>query len=213
MSTHNRQPELEAAIHLALDALNFDAGDWHQENIELHLQEQIALARKHLQAAISLDQQERASGLNQVKAEAVMWFVDSVAGSYESGCVDDPILTIGEVYEHGRFLVHEVFDVETPSLTTVYGADFEHESNSTFIHDTQVVEQLITNDAVSSAMASEWNDWVEDTGCFHDDFTLTRTTRGHVIEFKPGYWASRVAEHLRSKVISQLRQQQRGHSS
>ncbi len=41
-----------AHVLLALDALNFDAGDWKPESIERHLHEQIALARKHLQSIV-----------------------------------------------------------------------------------------------------------------------------------------------------------------
>lgn len=39
----------QVEILLALDALNFNAGDWNPDSIERHQREQIALARKHLQ--------------------------------------------------------------------------------------------------------------------------------------------------------------------
>lgn len=48
----NRSAEIEAAACLALDALNFDAGNWNQESIERHLREQIELAKGHLQNAL-----------------------------------------------------------------------------------------------------------------------------------------------------------------
>ena len=37
-------------IHMALDALEFDAGDWDQENRARHLLEQIKIAKRHLSA-------------------------------------------------------------------------------------------------------------------------------------------------------------------
>lgn len=39
------------AIIRALDALNFDSGDWEPENVERHLREQINLAKKILESA------------------------------------------------------------------------------------------------------------------------------------------------------------------
>jgi predicted nucleic acid-binding Zn-ribbon protein len=46
-----RITQLECTLYLALDALDFDAGDWSDESIIRHLREQIELARKHLRNA------------------------------------------------------------------------------------------------------------------------------------------------------------------
>lgn len=47
------QMNKDAAIYLAVDALDFKPGDWHQENIIRHLERQIEMARGHLVKAIA----------------------------------------------------------------------------------------------------------------------------------------------------------------
>jgi predicted nucleic acid-binding Zn-ribbon protein len=54
-----RITQLECTLYLALDAMDFDAGDWSDESIIRHLRERIELARKHLRNAFDQEALER----------------------------------------------------------------------------------------------------------------------------------------------------------
>ncbi|SEQ48152.1 hypothetical protein SAMN03080615_01621 [Amphritea atlantica] len=64
-----------AHVLLAVDALNFDAGDWKPESIERHLREQIELARKHLQSIVD---NEEAAGMVVVAADRIADLEDKI---------------------------------------------------------------------------------------------------------------------------------------
>lgn len=119
MKTDNRQ----AIIHLAHDALAFAdkiSTDWPAEKQLTHLREQIALARKHLES-------EPDDAIKQVQADAVMHFMATPVGAYESGFVDTPLCTIAELYQVARNHVKDNYGVETKSLAEEMGEDFARE--------------------------------------------------------------------------------------
>lgn len=67
--------------------------------------------------------------LENTKAEAVMDFVKGIVGAYESGFVDTPKLTIGQLYQVARNHVSDEFGVHTKSLKEEMGEDFADECN------------------------------------------------------------------------------------
>lgn len=119
MKTDNR----EAVMLLALDALVFAdqiSTDWPEEKQLRHLREQIALARKHLES-------DPVEAMQQVQANAVMHFMATPVGAFESGFVDTPHCTIAELYQVARHHVRDNYGVETKSLAEEMGEDFARE--------------------------------------------------------------------------------------
>ncbi|MFN3881463.1 MAG: hypothetical protein ACK4L8_08560 [Nitrincola lacisaponensis] len=54
-----RITQLECSLYLALNALDFDAGDWNEESVLRHLREQIDLGRNYLRNAFDQEAMER----------------------------------------------------------------------------------------------------------------------------------------------------------
>lgn len=53
--------------------------------------------------------------------------------------------------------------------------------------------------AVLEAMQACWDDFVNDTGCYPNDFTVSGGK--HRVEFKAGQWAHHVAEAVAAKLV------------
>jgi hypothetical protein len=71
--------------------------------------------------------------------------------------------------------------------------------------DAETISHLITDEFVMSALQTEWNEWVEDTGCIPDDFKIAGDDEV-LIEFKASTWAEKVAEYLRILCFYKLHQ-------
>lgn len=84
-----RLAQVEARALLALDALNFDSGNWEQESIERHMREQIDLAKGHLQSVIQGE-----------PAPDFIGFANKMFGISWAGCHADggTIQELGEQY-------------------------------------------------------------------------------------------------------------------
>lgn len=67
--------------------------------------------------------------LENTKAQAVMDFVKGIIGAYESGFVDTPKLTIGQLYQVARNHVSDEFGMSTKTLAEEMGEDFAAECN------------------------------------------------------------------------------------
>jgi hypothetical protein len=90
----NRITQLECTLYLALDALEFDAGDWKPESIERHQREQIALARKHLRNAFDQEAIERLT--EQFKRMAESSTTQCEECGTEAKCSPVPLLAGGD---------------------------------------------------------------------------------------------------------------------
>ena len=108
--------QMSAKIDLALDALNFDAGQWSDKSRERHLVEQIDLAKQHLR---SHDQ----AALNAIKANAIMDHVNHIIGAYEAGFVDSPTLDLSQLYRVAQVHVKDGYGVDFPMLNEVWGEE------------------------------------------------------------------------------------------
>ncbi len=68
-SASQRVTQLECSLYLALNALDFDAGDWNEVSVLRHLREQIDLGRNYLRNAFDQEAMERLSEQFQRMAE------------------------------------------------------------------------------------------------------------------------------------------------
>lgn len=113
----------EAAIYLALDALQFADRinpEWDAARQLQHLREQIGMARKHLE-------EPSAEQLKEIQAKAVMQFASVPVGAFESGHIDTAHLTIAELYQYARHHVNDHYGYGTKTLGETWGKDFARE--------------------------------------------------------------------------------------
>ncbi|SEG21622.1 hypothetical protein [Marinobacterium lutimaris] len=113
----------EAAIYLALDALQFAdriSPEWDAERQLKHLREQIGMARKHLEGP-------SAEQLKEIQAKAVMEFAGVPVGAFEANFIETPHLTIAELYQYARHHVRDHYGYEAKSLADEMGEDFARE--------------------------------------------------------------------------------------
>jgi hypothetical protein len=72
---------------------------------------------------------EKNMSLENTKAAAVMEFVQGIVGAFESGFIDTPICTIGQIYQVARNHVKDEYGIETKTLAEEMGEDFASECN------------------------------------------------------------------------------------
>lgn len=63
------------------------------------------------------------------------------------------------------------------------------------------IQSALTDEVILEAMQFAWDDFVADTGCYPDDFTVKRGK----LTFVAGRWASFAAGHIRAAAIRSLK--------
>ncbi len=62
--------------------------------------------------------------MSKEKSDAVMEFVGNIAGAFDAGFIDTPILTIGQLYQVARNHVKDNYGIDEPQLSEVFSEEF-----------------------------------------------------------------------------------------